>query len=103
MDNFPELLQLYDITNLPEKIRKEYELRRWRTIMEKARYEQDDLPGYLDAEAKARESDIPNEAIERRRRALAMRWFGYYKKSNDPNKRFDIMRQYNAIASMRSR
>ena len=71
--------------------------------MAQQRYEQDDLPGYLDAEAKARESDIPNEAIERRRRALAMRWFGYYKKSNDPNKRFDIMRQYNAIASMRSR
>lgn len=71
--------------------------------MEKVKYEQDDLPGYLDAEAKARESDIPEEAIKRRQNALAMRWFGYYKKSNDPNKRFDIMRQYNAIASMRSR
>lgn len=71
--------------------------------MAQQKYEQDDLPGYLDAEAKARESDIPDEAIQRRRKALAMRWFGYYKKSNDPNKRLDIIRQYNAIASMRIR
>ena len=71
--------------------------------MAQQKYEQDDLPGYLDAEANARESDIPDEAIQRRRKALAMRWFGYYKKSNDPNKRLDIIRQYNAIASMRIR
>ena len=71
--------------------------------MAQQRYEQDDLPGFLDAEAKARESDIPEEAIQRRRKALAMRWFGYYKKSNDPNKRFDILRQYNKIATMRQR
>lgn len=96
-------LSLYDITNLPNRIRKERELKRWRDIMAQQRYEQDDLPGYLDAEAKARESGIPKDAIARRKRALAMRWFGYYKKSNDPNKRFEIMRQYNAIASMRSR
>lgn len=98
-----EELQLYDITNLPDRLRKERELKRWRDIMAQQRYEQDDLPGFLDAEAKARESDIPEEAIQRRRKALAMRWFGYYKKSNDPNKRFDILRQYNKIATMRQR
>lgn len=103
MSNLGELIQLYGLDNLPDNLRKERELQRWREIMEQQRYEQDDLPGYLDAEAKARESDIPEEAIQRRRKALAMRWFGYYKKSNDQNKRFDIMRQYNAIASMRSR
>lgn len=103
MDGFEELIGLYDPTMLPKEIRNELEIRRWRNIMEQRRYEQDDLPGYLDAEAKARESGIPKDAIARRKRALAMRWFGYYKKSNDPNKRFEIMRQYNAIASMRSR
>jgi hypothetical protein len=96
-------LELYDLANLPDRIRKERELKRWRDIMAQQRYEQDDLPGYLDAEAKARESDIPEEAIQRRRKALAMRWFGYYKKATDPNKRFDILRQYNNIATMRQR
>ena len=67
------------------------------------KYEQDDLPGYLDAEAKARESDISEEAKARRQKALAMRWFKYYQKAKDPNKRFDIARQYNMIATMRQR
>lgn len=71
--------------------------------MEQQRYEQDDLPGYLDAEAKARESDIPEEAKQRHQKAMAMRWFKYYQKAKDPNKRFDIARQYNMIASMRQR
>ena len=71
--------------------------------MEKQRYVQDDLDGFLDAEAQARESDISEEAKERHQRALALRWFGYYKKSNDPNKRFNIMKQYNQIATMRQR
>lgn len=67
------------------------------------KYVQDFLPNFLDAEAKARESDISDEAKERHQRALALRWFGYYKKSNDPNKRFNILRQYNKIATMRER
>lgn len=68
-----------------------------------SKYVQDFLPNFLDAEAKARESDISDEAKERHKRALALRWFGYYKKSNDPNKRFDILHQYNKIATMRER
>ena len=103
MDNLSELIGLYGLDSLPRELQKQRELKRWRDIMAQQKYEQDDLPGYLDAEAKARESDIPDEAIQRRRKALAMRWFGYYKKSNDPNKRLDIIRQYNAIASMRIR
>lgn len=71
--------------------------------MAQQRYEQDYLDGFLDAEAKARESDISEEAKARHQKALAMRWFGYYKKSNDPSKRFDILRQYNKIATMRER
>ncbi len=71
--------------------------------MAQQKYEQDYLDGFLDAEAKARESDISEEAKQRHQKALAMRWFGYYKKSNDPNKRFDILRQYNKIATMRER
>lgn len=67
------------------------------------KYEQDFLPNFLDAEAEARESDISDEAKERHQRALALRWFGYYKKANDPNKRFNILRQYNEIATMRER
>lgn len=84
MDNFPELLQLYDITNLPENIRKEYELRRWRNIMAQARYEQDDLPGYLDAEAQARETEIPEEERQRHLARWAMRFEKYGKLSGNP-------------------
>lgn len=103
MDNLSELIQLYGLDNLPDELRKERELQRWRDIMEQQRYEQDDLPGYLDAEAQARESDIPEEAKQRHQKAMAMRWFKYYQKAKDPNKRFDIARQYNMIASMRQR
>lgn len=103
MDNLSELIQLYGLDNLPDEIRKERELQRWREIMTQMKYEQDDLPGYLDAEAKARESDISEEAKQRRQKALAMRWFGYYKKSKDPNKRFEILRQYNHIARIRQK
>lgn len=103
MSNLGDLIQLYGLDNLPSRLRKEMELQRWRGIMEQQRYEQDYLYGFLDAEAKARESDISEEAKQRHKKALAMRWFGYYKKSNDPNKRFDILRQYNKIATMRER
>lgn len=68
-----------------------------------SKYIQDDLPGFLDAEAEAREAGIPDDAAKRHQKALALRWFGYYKKSTDPNKRFDILRQYNKIASIRQR
>ena len=68
-----------------------------------SKYEQDDLPGYLDAEAKARESDISHEAFIRHKRAIAMRWFKYYKMCNDPKKKDELIRQFNIAATMRQR
>lgn len=66
------------------------------------KYEQDDLPVYLDAEAKARESDISDEAKERHQRALALRWYGYYQKATK-NSKEPLLRQYNQIALMLER
>lgn len=65
------------------------------------KYEQDYLPNFLDAEAKARESAIDRETFIRRKQALALRWFGYYRKCKDQNKKFDLLRQYNRVARMR--
>ena len=67
------------------------------------RYEQDDLPGFLDAEAQARESDIPPEASFEHKRRMAIRWFRYYKKQKDSNQAIIIRHQYNRIARMCSR
>lgn len=64
------------------------------------KYEQDYLDGFLDAEAKARESDIPEEASFEHKRRVAMRWFGYYKKAKTVEKACEIGKQYNKIASM---
>ena len=67
--------------------------------MAQQRYEQDDLPGFLDAEAKARESDIDRQTYIEHKRRLAMRWFAYYKKATVASKQ-PLLRQYNKIASM---
>lgn len=93
-------LELYDLANLPTRIRKERELKRWRDIMAQQRYEQDDLPGYLDAEAQARESDISYEAWFDHKKRMAMRWFGYYKKAKTVEKACELGKQYNRIARM---
>ena len=103
MSDLGELIELYGLDNLPDKVKKERELQRWRDIMAQQRYEQDDLPGYLDAEAKARESDIDQETRMRHRQALAMRWFKYYKMCKDPKKKTELVRQYNLVATMRQR
>ena len=71
--------------------------------MAQQRYEQDDLPGFLDAEAKARESDIPEQASFEHKRRMAMRWFGYYRKAKTVEQACKIGKQYNMIASMCSR
>ena len=68
--------------------------------MSSQKYEQDDLPGFLDAEAKARESDISYEAWFDHKRRMAMRWFGYYRKAKTVERACEIGRQYNRIASM---
>lgn len=68
-----------------------------------AKYEQDDLPGYLDAEAQARESDIDQETRMRHRQAVAMRWFKYYKMCKDEKKKAELVRQYNLVANIKQR
>ena len=67
------------------------------------KYEQDYLDGFLEAEAQARESDIDRETYLRRKQALALRWFGYYKMCKDPNKKKALIKQYNLVATMRQR
>lgn len=96
-------LELYDLANLPDRIRKEREIKRWREIMAQQRYEQDYLPGYLEAEAQARESNIDRETYLRRKQALSVRWFRYYKMCKDPNKKNELVKQYNLVATMRQR
>lgn len=103
MSNLGELIQLYGLDNLPDNLRKERELQRWREIMAQQRYEQDDLPGYLDAEAKARESDIDKETYMRHKQAVALRWFKYYKMCKDPKKKLQLAQQYNLVATMRQK
>lgn len=100
MDNLSELIQLYGLDKLPDELRKERELKRWRDIMAQQRYEQDDLPGYLEAEAQARESGISYEAWLDHKKRMAMRWFGYYRKAKTVDKACEIGKQYNRIGMM---
>lgn len=43
------------------------------------------------------------EAFIRRKRALAQRWFSYYRKCKNQKKKMDIITQYNAVCMMRGR
>ena len=103
MDNLSYLLGLYDITSIPEWLRKERELKRWRDIMAQQRLVQDYLKNFLEEEAKARESEIPPEASFEHKRRMAMRWFAYYKKAKTVDEACKIGKQYNMIANMCSR
>ena len=58
------------------------------------RFVQDDLPYFQQQDDK--------EAFERRKLALASRWFGYYKKCNT-QKKLRLVDQYNRIALMKGR
>lgn len=103
MDNLSELIGLYGLDSLPRELQKQRELKRWRDIMAQQKYEQDYLDGFLDAEAQARESDIPPEASFEHKRRMAMRWFGYYRKAKTVEQACKIGKQYNMIANMCSR
>lgn len=100
MDNLSELIGLYGLDSLPRELQKQRELKRCRDIMAQQRYEQDDLPGFLDAEAQARESDISYEAWLDHKKRMAMRWFGYYRKAKPVDKACEIGKQYNRIGMM---
>ena len=100
MDNLSELIGLYGLDSLPRELQKQRELNRWRDIMAQQRYEQDDLPGFLDAEAEARESDISYDAWFDHKKRMAMRWFGYYRKTKTVQEAQKIGTQYNKIGLM---
>lgn len=63
------------------------------------KYEQPFLDGFLDADARARESNIDRQTYIEHKRRLAMRWFAYYKKATVASKQ-PLIKQYNMIASM---
>ena len=75
--------------------------RKFRQMTE--RYEQPDLDGFAKAEAEAREASVDREAFIRRKQALAKRWFGYYRKCKDPEKKNKLIDEYNWIAIRGSR
>lgn len=43
------------------------------------------------------------EAEERHRASMARRWFGYYRKCTDQNKKFKLIDQYNSLAKPKER
>lgn len=65
--------------------------------------EQPNLPNFDRIEAEAREKSIDKEAFIRRKQALVKRWFGYYNKCKDQQKRLNLIDQYNFIATMKQR
>lgn len=61
----------------------------------KQMYIQDDLPYFQEQDDK--------ESFERHKQAMTKRWFGYYKKSKDRQKKLKLIDQYNFIATMKQR
>lgn len=43
------------------------------------------------------------EAFIRHKEAMARRWFGYYRKCKDPQKKLKLIDQYNFVATMKQR
>ena len=43
------------------------------------------------------------EAETRHRASMAKRWFGYYRKCTDQNKKFKLIDQYNSLAKPKER
>ena len=71
--------------------------------VENQRFIQPDLDGFLKIEAEARESSIDSETYLRRKLALAHKWFEYYKKCKDQNKKMKLIDSYNLLAKSRQR
>ena len=67
-----------------------------------SKVEQPLLDNFLKAEAEARESSIDHEEYLRYKRNLARRWFAYYKKCQDQQKKMKLIKQYNLLAHERS-
>ena len=69
----------------------------------KKMYVQDDLDGFAQAEAEAREAKIDEETRIRHKQAMAQKWFRYYRACKDPQKKMSLIDQYNKIAQQRQR
>ena len=59
------------------------------------RFVQDDLPYF--------QQQDDREAEERHRVSMAQRWFGYYRKCTDQQKKFKLIDQYNSLAKPKER
>lgn len=103
MNNLNEILQLCDVSNLPDWVKQEIELKRWRDIMAEQKYIQDYLPNFLKAEKEAKEAKMDYDAWFEHKKRMAMRWFGYYKKCKDKQKKLRLINQYNHLAQQRGR
>lgn len=78
MDDFSGIDEDARLLGIDEKVWKEFRK------MTHNKYEQDDLPGYLGAEAQARETEIPEEERQRHLARWAMRFEKYGKLSGNP-------------------
>ena len=67
--------------------------------IEKERKRAIEVP-FLEAEAKAREQNIPDEAVLRHRKAMAMRAFAWYKLCKDEKQKMKLAETYNRIAML---
>ena len=67
--------------------------------IEKERKRAMEVP-FLEAEAKAREQNIPDEAVFRHRKAMAMRAFAWYKLCKDEKQKMKLAETYNRIAML---
>lgn len=102
-----------ELIGIDPKVWKEFRMRNWKEergtqyrekpldrelppkrLQPHPRFVQDDLPYF--------QQQDDREAFERRKMALAQRWFGYYKKCNT-QKKLRLVDQFNRIATMRGR
>ena len=63
-------------------------------------YEQPYLPGFLKAEAEAREADIPQEAKEDFNNRLSLRWIKYNQLAKTKEAQLPLCRQYKMLTQM---
>lgn len=74
----------------------------WRKYrgMTDPKYIQDDLPGFLKAEAEARESDISQETKEDFNNRLSLRWIKYNQLAKTKEAQLPLCRQYKLLTQM---
>lgn len=69
-------------------------------IMKQAKKAENPMNSFLEEEAKAREQNIPDEAVFRHRKAMAMRAFAWYKLCKDEKQKMKLADTYNRIAML---